>query len=40
VFQVKDFAMLDKVSAGDRIKFSADKVGGAITVTHLEAAAK
>jgi Cu(I)/Ag(I) efflux system periplasmic protein CusF len=40
VFQVKDPAMLDKVSAGDKIKFSAEKVGSAITVTHLEAAAK
>lgn len=38
VFQVQDPAMLDKVRAGDKIRFSADKVGGAYTVTQLEAA--
>lgn len=36
VFQVKDPAMLDKVKAGDNIKFSADKVAGAYTVSELE----
>jgi len=36
VFQVKDAAMLDKVNAGDKIKFSADKIGGAYTVTGIE----
>lgn len=38
VFQVKDPAMLDQVKAGDKIRFSADKVGGAFTVTSLEPA--
>ena len=38
VFQVKDPAMLDKVNAGDKVKFSAEKVGGAFTVTGIEAA--
>jgi len=38
VFQVKDPAMLDKVSAGDKVKFSAEKIGGAFTVTGIEAA--
>ena len=38
VFQVHDTAMLDTVQVGDKVKFSADKLGGAYTVTHLEAA--
>ena len=38
VFRVKDAAMLDQVKAGDKIKFTADKVNGAYTVTTLEAA--
>ncbi len=38
VFQVKDPAMLDKVNAGDKIRFSAEKVGGAYTVTAIETA--
>ena len=36
VFQVKDPALLDKVKAGDKIKFAADRVGGVYTVTKLE----
>ena len=36
VFQVKDPAMLDKVKAGDKVKFSADKIGGAIVVTNIQ----
>ena len=36
VFQVKDAAMLDKVKAGDKVKFSADKIGGAIVVTDMQ----
>lgn len=36
VFQVKDKAMLDKVKAGDKIRFAADKMGGAFTITQLE----
>ena len=38
VFQVKDPAMLDKVKAGDKVKFQAEKIGGAFTVTQIEAA--
>lgn len=37
VFQVKDAAMLDKVNVGDKVKFSAEKTGGAYTVTGIEA---
>jgi Cu(I)/Ag(I) efflux system periplasmic protein CusF len=37
VFQVKDPAMVEKVKPGDKIRFSADKVNGAYTVTALEA---
>jgi Cu(I)/Ag(I) efflux system protein CusF len=36
VFQVKDPAMLDKVKAGDKVKFRADKVNGAFTVMEIE----
>ena len=36
VFQVKDSALLDKVKAGDKVKFQAEKVGGAYTVTKIE----
>lgn len=35
VFQVKDPAMLDKVKAGDKVKFKAEKSGGAIVVTEI-----
>jgi Cu/Ag efflux protein CusF len=38
VFRVKDAAMLDQVKAGDKIKFSADKIGGQYTVTGFEKA--
>jgi Cu/Ag efflux protein CusF len=36
VFQVKDPALLERVKAGDKIKFSADKIDGAYTVTSIE----
>ena len=36
VFRVKDPAMLDKVKAGDKINFAAERANGAITVTHLD----
>ena len=36
VFQVKDPAMLDQVKAGDRIRFQAEKINGAYTVTRIE----
>lgn len=38
VFQVKDAALLEQVKAGDKVKFSAEKLGGAYTVTKIEAA--
>ena len=37
VFRVKEAAMLDKVKAGDRVRFKAEKVQGAYTVTELDA---
>lgn len=36
VFRVKDPAMLDKVKEGDKVGFSADKIGGQFTVTGIE----
>ena len=36
VFQVKDTAMLDKVKAGDKVKFLAEKQSGAFTIMHIE----
>jgi Cu/Ag efflux protein CusF len=38
VFQVKDPAMLDQVRAGDKIKFQAERLGGAFTITQIEPA--
>jgi len=37
VFKVADPKMLDSVKEGDKVKFSADKVNGAITVTAIQA---
>jgi len=37
VFQVKDPAMLDRLKEGDKIKFAADKINGALTVTEVQA---
>lgn len=36
VFQVKDAALLDKAKAGDKIKFSAEKIAGGYAVTAIE----
>lgn len=36
VFQVKDPAMLEKVKAGDKVRFKAEKSNGAIVVTDLQ----
>jgi len=36
VFRVKDPAMLDKVKEGDKIRITADKIGGAFTVMSIE----
>ena len=38
VFQVKDAAMLDKVKTGDKVKFRAEKLGGAFTITQIDTA--
>lgn len=37
VFKVADPKLLDAVKEGDKVKFSAEKVNGAITVTSMEA---
>jgi Cu/Ag efflux protein CusF len=36
VFRVKDPAMLDKVKAGDKVKFQAEKIDGNLTVMRIE----
>jgi len=36
VFKVADPKMLDNVKEGDKVRFTADRLGGAITVTHIE----
>ena len=38
VFRVQDKAMLDQVVAGDKVRFSAARVDGALTVTTIETA--
>jgi Cu/Ag efflux protein CusF len=38
VFQVKDPAMLERVKAGDKVRFEAEKAGGTYTVTRMEPA--
>jgi Cu/Ag efflux protein CusF len=37
VFQTKDASVLDQVKAGDKVKFTVEKIGGAMVVTHIEA---
>lgn len=36
VFRAKDTAMLSKVEQGDKVRFVAEKVNGALTVTTIE----
>jgi len=36
VYRVNDPAMLDQVKAGDKVRFSAEKVGGVFVVTNIE----
>ena len=36
VLRTKDAAMLDQVKVGDKVKFSADRVNGAVTVVALQ----
>ena len=38
VFKVSNAAWLDQMKAGDKIRFMADNVNGAITIVHFEAA--
>ncbi|WP_293638398.1 copper-binding protein [Polaromonas sp.] len=38
VFQVKDPALLEQVKAGDKVRFKAEKTGGAIVVTDIQSA--
>lgn len=36
VFQVQDAALLDKVKAGDQVRFTAEQIRGAYTVLTIE----
>ena len=36
VYRVKDPAMLEKVKVGDKVKFEAEKIDGAFTLTKIE----
>ena len=36
VFQVRDIALLDKLVAGEKIKFSAEQLQGAFVITDVE----
>lgn len=38
VYRVKDPAMLDQVKAGDKVRFQAEKIGEALTVTKIDPA--
>lgn len=38
VFRVADPKMLDQVKEGERVRFSAERLNGAITLTRIEAA--
>ena len=38
VFRVSDQKLLDTVKAGDKVLFSADKIGGQFTVTRIQPA--
>jgi Cu/Ag efflux protein CusF len=35
-FEVKDKSLLDKVKAGDKVRFAAQNIGGQLTVTAIE----
>lgn len=37
-FRVKDPAILDRIKAGDKVRFQAESLGGAYTVTRIEPA--
>ena len=38
VYQVRDIALLDKAKPGEKVKFEAEKVGGAFVVIRIEPA--
>lgn len=38
VFQLKEAALLDKIKAGDKVRFRAEKAGGVYLVTAIEVA--
>ena len=38
VFQVRDPAMLAAIKTGDKVRFKAEKSGGAIVVTEIQPA--
>jgi Cu(I)/Ag(I) efflux system periplasmic protein CusF len=38
VFRVREPSMLDKVKVGDKVKFKAENVGGAFTITEIQSA--
>ena len=38
VFRVSDPKMLDRVKEGEKVRFSAERVNGAITLTRIESA--
>ena len=38
VFRVKEAAMLEQVKMGDKVRFAADRVNGALTVVQLQPA--
>jgi Cu/Ag efflux protein CusF len=37
-FKVQPASMLDQVKVGDQVSFHVERIGGAVTVTHLELA--
>ena len=37
VFRVRDATLLDKVKEGDKVRFTAEKIEGNITITQIEA---
>ena len=38
VFRVSDLSLLDRVKAGDKVRFTAERVDGALTVVQMEPA--
>ena len=38
VFRVKDAGMLEQVKVGDKVRFAADRINGAVTIVQLQAA--